>query len=194
MEDYATIFDDYWRGRDFANSWHVHIIQNSRAKSFRELCEECKVIKREQLERVGNVYTQRTYDVYDIEWEARRLASDVFGSFSRYVGHKCKDIRPLPEEMSEYDLKLWRISHPEPVTEPVRQLWDITNKVAAIEPWAWPMMIGLDAAQYMPDMMDKGVFKMIMNRFMEIGYTEDDFFKTHAVLWKLFDWVSGKGL
>ena len=73
------------------------------------------MIKREQLERVGNLYTQRKYDIHDIEWEARCLASEVFGSFSRYVGHKCKDIRPLPEEMSEYDLKLWRISHPEPV-------------------------------------------------------------------------------
>jgi hypothetical protein len=202
MEDYSQIFNDHWRGKDLASPLHVSIIQNSCAKSFRELCGECENLKKQELARGDKFYEPSTYyksyepaDYHtNVEWAARRLATDVFSSFSRYVGHKCKDIRPLPEEMSEYDLKLWLIRHPEPLAEPVLELWDVTNRVTPIEPWAWPMMIGLDKEQYMPNKMDKGVFKMIMDRFMEIGYTEDDFFKAHSDLWKLFEWVSGKGL
>ena len=202
MEDYSEIFNNHWRGRDFIKPWHVSIIQNSHAKSFRELCGECEIIMRESLSNGNKFYEPSTYygsfrpahTHEDVEWAARRLTSEIFSSYSRYLGHKCKDIRPLPEEMSEYDLKIWCISHPHPLTESVRQLWKLTNKMAAIEPWAWPIIIGLEGTQYMPDKMNMDVFKGIMEMFFDLGYTEDDFFKAHSELWNLFNWVSAKGL
>jgi hypothetical protein len=201
MTDYYSYFTMHWRGwQEFG--WAVYekdrnFIIESKANCYNDLLHEAIHMKQEELDAVGGTpfHEPRTYygsfkEAYthaNAEWAGARYASEQFSEFSRYRAHRCQDVRTLPEERSEYDLKLWRISHPDPLTNLQKQLWIIINEVARTEPWAWPMMIGV---------MDVSlpVVGMIREKFIALGNSQEEFMKTHKELYDLLQWDSAKGM
>jgi hypothetical protein len=126
---------------------------------------------------------------------ASRHASTIFSKFSRYTAHKCTDIRLVPEERDEYQLKIWRISHPQPLTQPQHDLWTIINKITAIEPWAWPMMIGLEESYYTKqNIQGMPVVLEIQEKFVALEYTEEKFLEVQKELWNMLHWDTVKGM
>ena len=208
MTDYFRIFNTSWRG--WVDCRHVSedkrdVIIMSKAQRYNDFLREVISIKEKQLALEGGkpFYEPSTYyghfrDAHyhdNAEWAAARYASDIFSMFSRYTAHKCSDIRLVPEERDEYGLKLWRISHPEVLTAAQHDLWVVTNEVTAVEPWAWPMMIALNEAQYTAESMKNlPVVLQIQKKFLALGYTEEKFLEIQKELWKMLRWDSAKGM
>jgi hypothetical protein len=163
------------------------------------LLKEAIVLKQKELQIVGGepFYEPSTYYKSfreghahaNAEWAASRYASQHFSRFSRYRAHRCQDLRVLPEERDEYELKLWRISHPEPLSPPVRDLWNTINEITATEPWAWPMMIGVDSLTTLLP-----IVTAIQEKFMALGHTENDYTEAHSALYRMLQWDSAKGM
>jgi hypothetical protein len=177
----------------------------SKARRYNDLLNEVILIKKRQLELEGGkpFYEPSTYygdfrEQYyhdNPEWAAARYASDTFSIFSRYTAHKCSEIRLIPEERGEYQLNLWRISHPEPLTKAQHDLWVLTNEVTTTDPWAWPMMIGLTDGYYMKEnVLGLPVVLRIQEKFMGLGYTEEEFFETQKEIWGMLQWDQAKDM
>lgn len=209
MTDYHELFNNSWRGwfdgRGEMSYTNRLYITSSRATSYNGLLHEMIAVKRQELNGAGGnpfyepttFYRSISQAHYhnNVEMAAGRLATDIFSHYSRYRAHKCHDIRVLPEERDEYGLRIWRISHPEPLTGPQRQLWMTINEVAATEPWAWPMMIGLEEKYYTSKSIQSfPVLTDIMKKFLGLGYTEEKFLEVQKELWQILKWESAKGM
>jgi len=206
MAEHLQLFQDNWRGLHFLkNNSDKEFIQRSKARSFDQLYKECIVRKETELQSGKEFYEPSTYYGNfqearyhrNVEWAARREATELFSMFSQYRGHVSKEIRPLPEDMEEYERKIWDINHPEPLTKPVRDLWNLINKEVVSEPWAWPIMIGLHETMYTPNNIkntEDFPVKNLLDKFVGLGYTEKEFFDTHKILWKMFMWDRAKYL
>lgn len=209
MEDHTEFFNYAWRGwynrRGGVSQEDRDAITSSRAKCYNDLLNEAIKIKEAELrERGGKPFYEPStfYGSFNPafyhdnpEGAASRYASNIFSTFSRYTAHKCKDIRIIPEERDEYGLRLWRISHPEPLSKPVHDLWTITNQVAATEPWAWPMMIGLLENYYTQEAIQKvPVLRLIQEMYMALGYTEGEFLSNQKEIWTLLEWDQAKNM
>ena len=206
MTDYFRIFTTCWRGWvdcRYVSEDKRDVIMMSKARRYNDLLQEVILIKKKQLALEGGepFYEPSTYYGYfrdahyhaNAEWAAARYASDIFSMFSRYTAHKCSDIRLVPEERDEYGLKLWRMSHPEALTAAQHDLWVVTNEVTVVEPWAWPMMIGLTDGYYMKEnTLRLPVLLEIQEKFMGLGYTEDKFFETQKEIWRMLQWDEAK--
>jgi hypothetical protein len=209
MTDYSALFDMSWRGwndcKYRTRDQNMIYITSSKAKCYNDLLHEMMEVKQKELTAVGGKPFYEPSTFYgsfqeahyhnNVEWAAGRLASDIFNQYSRYKSHKCHDVRVIPEERGDYDLKLWRISHPEPLTGPQAQLWAVINEVTATEPWAWPMMIALDEVYYKPaNIKNLPVVLQIQGKFMGLGYTEKKFLEVQNDLWKMLQWDRAKGM
>ena len=202
MSSYSSYFDTYWRGWYDGHGVYEadkNFIIGSTAACYNDLLNEAIVLKKRELDALGGepFYEPSTYyrsfreghKHANPEWAATRYASDQFSRFSRYRAHRCHDLRVVPEERDEYELKLWRISHPDPLTAPVRDLGMTINEMTATEPWAWPMMIGVDSlTSQLP------VVTAIQENFMALGHTKNDFTEGHTALYKMLQWDSAKGM
>ncbi len=170
----------------------------SEARCYNDLLGEAILMKQQELDAVGGEPFHEPSTYYgsfreahshgNAEWAAARYASECFSTFSRYRAHRCKDVRTLPEERNEYELRLWRISHPVPLTESQKQLWLIINEVTRTDPWAWPMMIGVMYNSELP------VVLFIQDKFMALGKTQEEFMKVQKELYELLQWDSAKGM
>lgn len=208
MSDYSSWFNYAWRGWSDCRGYtedQKNAIMNSKAKCYNDLLKEATELKKQELVLKGGnpFYEPSTYygqyrESYhhdSPDGAAGRYASQIFSSFSRYTAHKCTDVRVIPEERGEYELKLWRISHPQPLTEPQRQLWTVINELTATEPWAWPMMIGLNETFYTkPHLESYPVLVLVRDRFMGLGYTEEEFLSVQKELWNMLRWDNAKGM
>ena len=207
MSKYSDIFSESWRGCGiYISNADRQIILSSKASSYDDLYRDILKIKNKELAEIGGLpfYEPSTYyTVYreahyhaNAEWAARRHASNLFSVYSCFRAHKCTDIRILPEERSDYELKLWTILHPNPLTKRQKELWQIVNEVTSEEPYAWPMMIGLVERYYQQELIDTSlqVVGTIQKKFLEKGYTSEEFFEVQRELWKMFENESAKGM
>jgi hypothetical protein len=209
MTSYSNIFQQGWRGWSDGKYGvpddHKKSIITSKAKCYNDLYKEAIESKKQELAVKGGqpFYEPSTYyGSYlegfrhnNVDSAASRYASAIFSQFSRYTAHKCTDIRLVPEERDEYQMKLWRISHPQPLTEAQRQLWILINEITAVEAWAWPMMIGLGEYYYSKEKIQLlPVVLQIQEKFMALGYTEEKFLEVQKELWTLLRWDTAKGM
>ena len=200
MSNYCELFTEYWRGcRASLTNSDREILMSSKARSYDELYREILIRKKKELAEIGGLpfYEPSTYyGAYreahyhaDAEWASRRHASNLFPIYSYFKAHKSSDIRMMPENLNEYDLKLWMIRHPNPLTKRQKELWQIVNEVTVEEPYAWPMMIGLVEDYYRQVFIDRTlpVVGTIQKKFLEKGYTSEEFFEVQKELWKMFE-------
>jgi len=178
----------------------------SKALCYNDLLKEVILVKKKELaERGGTPFYEPSTYYYkykegyhhaNVEAAAGRTASAIFSTFHRYRGHRTLGPREIPEERNEYELKLWRISHPNSLSALETALWKLTNEVAAAEAWAWPMMIGLNEGCYTPQNIQKilPILNSIREAFMALGYTEDEFYQTQKALWLMLRWDTAKGM
>lgn len=208
MSNYSNLFNSAWRG--WTDSTHTSVedkvnITGSKATCYNELLNEITVLKKQELALKGGKPFCEPSTYYGSYLEAfqhdspvgaaSRYASTIFSKFSRYRAHICTDIRLIPEERDEYQLGIWRISHPQPLTKGQHDLWVSINEVTASEPWAWPMMIGLYEMYYTKDYIHSvPVVLQVQEKFMGLGYTEENFLETQKELWKMLQWDQAKGM
>jgi hypothetical protein len=210
MSTYLKIFNEGWRG------WHDagyqqsevmrYVIMESKALCYNDLLKEVVEVKKKELaERGGTPFYEPSTYYYkykegyhhaNVEAAAGRSASAIFSTFHRYRGHRTLGPREIPEERNEYELKLWRISHPNPLSPLETDLWKLTNRTAATEVWAWPMMIGLNEGYYTPEHIEKvlPMVNSIREGFIALGHTEEEFYETQKALWLMLRWDTAKGM
>jgi len=210
MPEYLKIFNEGWRGwydtRYSAPGLIRDMIIESKALCYNDLLHEAIAVKKKELSMLGGTpfYEPSTFygsykEAYyhdNAEGAGSRLASEIFSKFRRYRGHRALGPRELPEERSDYELKIWRISHPNPLSEAECALWRATNEVAEIEPWAWPIMIGLLENYYTPEIVKSflPVVEAVQDIFIEFRYTEEEFYQTQKALWSMLQWDTARGM
>ena len=203
MSAYSAYFDKHWRGwydiRYLLPDADRKFITGSKARCYNDLLQEAIAVKKRELAAVGGepFYEPSTYygsfkEAHrhaNAEWAGGRYSSEHFSTFSRYRAHRCQDVRVVPEQRDAYGLKLWRISHPEPLTAAVRDLWVTINEMTVTEPWAWPMMIGVDSLA-----TPVAVLTAIQEKFIALGHSKEEFTEAHTALYKMLQWDSAKGM
>ena len=207
MGDYAKLFQTQWRGWSNSRSTTSYeeqmIIIESKANSYDEFVAEFRKKNEALLAEVGGkpFYEPSTY-YYNYKeahrhnnphHAAMRQASNLLSKLSRYRAHRAQGPRTIPEERDEYELKLWRISHPTPLTPLEKDLWATINQVSATEPWAWPMMIGLYREYNKPQWSEcVPVTQDVKKVFCALGYSEEEFAATQTALWLMLEWDSSR--
>lgn len=207
MADYERFFQTQWRGwsnsRTSTSYEDQMIIIGSKANSYDEFVAEFRKKNEALLAEVGGKPFHEPSTYYynfkeahrhsDPHHAAMRQASNLLSKLSRYRAHRAQGPRTIPEERDEYDLKLWRISHPTPLTPLEKDLWTTINQISETEPWAWPMMIGLYDAYNKPDWSPSvPVIGDVKKSFCALGHTEEEFTTTQTALWLMLEWDNSR--